>query len=93
MLRTKRAIQWHRSYSALPGAIEIPAGAPVIKGPAADGSSDHYWLDPSFFAKEACIERSDAAIHGCEIDADNVEEFPTPEEYRAASIAGFRSVL
>jgi hypothetical protein len=54
--------------------INIPAGAPVVKGPAADGTPDLFWLDSSFFKKEQCIERSDAETHGCRIDPDNVEE-------------------
>lgn len=73
--RTKRAIKWHRSFSyILNDEIDIPAGAPVVKGPAADGTPGYFWLDYEFFSKDQCIERSDAAIHGCQIDPDNVEE-------------------
>lgn len=75
MLRTKRVITWNRSYSAIPGPIVIPAGAPVIQGPAADGTPDLYWVKPAFFKDDALV-RHDATTHGCRVDPDNVEEVP-----------------
>ena len=71
--RTKRAIQWYRSYSVIPGPIDIPSGAPVVKAPAADGTPGLFWIDDKFF-KDDCILRHDAATHGCRVYPENVEE-------------------
>jgi hypothetical protein len=63
----KKAFNWHRAYSCIPGAIEIPAGAPVRKG------GQNFWLDPSFFGSKL-IEKHDATYYGCLVSPDNVEE-------------------
>ena len=78
--RTKREFKWHRVFSAFNDDIVIPAGAPVVKGPAADGTPGYFWLSEEFFSKEQPIERSDARTHGCRIDPDNVEKLEAGHE-------------
>ncbi len=68
-MKVKKAFQWRRRFSAIPGPIDIPAGAPVHK------SKGLFWLVPSFFdAKSQSVEHSDAEHYGCEVAPDNVVE-------------------
>jgi len=64
-MKTKNAFSWNRGFSAIPGAITIPTGAPVEKR---DGD---YFIVPSFF--RGAIERHDATYYGCRVKPENVE--------------------
>ena len=66
-MKIKNAFQWHRQQSAIPGPIEIPAGAPV------EYTAGVYWVEPSFFPKDS-IQQHDALHYGCRVDPDNVDQ-------------------
>jgi hypothetical protein len=66
-LKVKNAFEWHRPYSAIPGPITIPAGAPVEW----NEKNKWFYVKPSFFNG---IVRHDAIYYGCRVDNNNVEE-------------------
>lgn len=65
-MKTKKSFLWHRSYSAFPGDIEIPAGTPVqyFRG--------QWWVHPIQFPAGS-IEQHDALHYGCRVESNNVE--------------------
>ena len=65
--KTKREFEWNRSYSAIPGAILIPAGAPVVQ------TYGIYYVSSGFFLPDKILQH-DATYYGCHVNKDNVEE-------------------
>jgi hypothetical protein len=66
-MRVKKAFEWNRTYSAIPGGITIPAGTEV------ELRMGTYFVHPLFFDSKS-IEYHDAYYYGCRVDRDNVEE-------------------
>jgi hypothetical protein len=69
-MKVKNAFQWHRGYSAIPGPVEVPAGAPV----EFNKKNNQHYVKPGFFRNQGMlIEAHDATYHGCPVASDNVE--------------------
>jgi hypothetical protein len=64
-MKTKKAFEWARGYSAIPGTITIPAGAPVEK------RNGDYFITPARFP-EGSILRHDATYYGCRVQPENI---------------------
>ena len=67
-MKVKKAFTWHRSFSALPDAVEVPAGATAHFSK----KCDCFFVDPGNFP-EGSIEKHDAIHYGCRVDPDNLE--------------------
>jgi len=79
-MSVKAAFQWNRSCSCIPGAIDIPAGAPV------EQKAGGYYVSPSFF--DDAIVKHDAVHYGCRVDPNNVDhegQTLSKDDYAAAT--------
>jgi hypothetical protein len=65
-MKVKTTFQWTRTCSAIPGPINVPAGAPVE---VRDGV---YWVKPDHFFSDLIVYH-DAVHYGCRVQPDNVE--------------------
>ena len=67
-MKVKNAFKWGRSYSAIPGPIDIPAGAPVEW----NEKNKCFYVIPSYFDGNGILKH-DAVHYWCRVEPDNVE--------------------